>query len=496
MHKQQNNDAHSATTKGSVKSFSNLNKLLDASKMNQSSVIGMANEIYSRPTASAPVALDVNVPLSENIFRIMSDYKGRTIPELISALKSVEPDGDTVKSTMIFLNNAGWFDYTKQAAFKDVVYTLKRNLKNAIVEKGTMKKTQAVKPFKMVTTGIIDPAGVVKVTESLDLSIWKVTADRKARTCAEIGELLAAFGINRELAKDRFMKLVNKGWYIRQQRHKITYYTLKKGIPMPVDENAKEQNAIALKAVPQMTKLQDVPVTVIPKNVEPVLESATPSVKSEPKETPVLKTTPVILESDSIFVKIWKVMSDYKPYTYQEIHLLLSEFGIKAGSISSRLSVLNNYHNWFTVESAGRGFAYTLKREISMPDESFIGDPRTMPNHEVKSTPAESQAMTKPAKTPVHVTPSTPSTPSAPALVTPLVEIIIRVKGIDLTFMEAREITKVLKSQGYGQGYGGKNNVSSNNLLISTNVSIKGQTFMPEELETITRVLIADNFDK
>jgi hypothetical protein len=62
--------------------------------------------------------------------------------------------------------------------------------------------------------------------------------------------------------------------------------------------------------------------------------------------------------------------------------------------------------------------------------------------------------------------------------------------------MEAREITKVLKSQGYGQGYGGKNNVSSNNLLISTNVCIKGQTFMPEELETITRQFIANNFDK
>lgn len=496
MHRQQITKAHSSTTKGSVKSFSNLDQLVDSRKMNPPAIVTMANDVYSRTSVSVSVELDPNAPLSENIFRIMSDYKGRTIPELITALKSVEPDADTVKSTMIFLNNAGWFDYTKPAAFKDVVYTLKRNLKNAIVEKGTMKKTQTVRPFKMATTGIIDPAGVVKVTESLDLSIWKVTADRKARTCAEIGELLAAFGINRELAKDRFMKLVNKGWYIRQQRHKVTYYTLKKGIPMPVDENAKEQNAIALKAVPQTTKLQNVPVTVIPKNAQLVLEATVQPIKSEPKETPVLKTTPVILESDSIFIKIWKVMSDYKPYTSNEICLLLSEFDVKAGTVSSRLSILNNTHGWFTVESVGRGFAYTLKRDIPMPDDSFIGDPRTMANHEVKSTPVESQAMTKPAKTPVHVTASTPSTPPAPALVTPLVEIIIRVKGIDLTFMEAREITKVLKSQGYGQGYGGKNNVSSNNLLISTNVCIKGQTFMPEELETITRQFIANNFDK
>lgn len=209
MHRQQITKTHSSTTKGSVKSFSNLDQLVDSRKMNPPAIVTMANDVYSRTSVSVSVELDPNAPLSENIFRIMSDYKGRTIPELITALKSVEPDAYTVKSTMIFLNNAGWFDYTKPAAFKDVVYTLKRNLKNAIVEKGTMKKTQTVRPFKMATTGIIDPAGVVKVTESLDLSIWKVTADRKARTCAEIGELLAAFGINRELAKGMVAKTMS-----------------------------------------------------------------------------------------------------------------------------------------------------------------------------------------------------------------------------------------------------------------------------------------------
>jgi hypothetical protein len=77
--------------------------------------------------------------------------------------------------------------------------------------------------------------------DPLDVAIWKLMADHKERTATEIGVELAVYGFDRIAAKDRAIALMRRQWFKRNETNKVTYYSLKKGIPMPVPEKKKPE---------------------------------------------------------------------------------------------------------------------------------------------------------------------------------------------------------------------------------------------------------------
>lgn len=470
---------------GAVKELSSLNKLLESNPpVSETQSAFMSDK--------GAVILDPTLDLSMNIYRIMSDYEGRTVKEMAVELASVEPDMTVVKNTVTWLMNAGWFHFTRQTAQVDVVYKLKRTLKiDAFSKKKAVK--QPVKTFQMPQQAIINPAGIIRASESLDLSIWKTMSDRQTRCAHEIGSILATYGVDRRAVQDRAIVLMKRGWFTRTERGSVTYYTLKKHIQMPVDD----PKLTAMEATPGLTLVRSAPVTQQPMFSGPLdamafqhapatpasEQAAAPLKASAIKQEPAF-VTPLVLKEDHITVKIWKVMSDYKPYTANEVTVLLSDFNIPIGTVSARMSILNNHYDWFDTDKSAKATIYTLRRTIPMPpDASWFKEPRptsaettTQPQQPVTS---ETTVMSSPAK----VTSS---------LITPLVEIIIRIKGIDFTFSEAHEIAKHLISQGYGVG----TPPASKNALISTNVVIKGQMFDPSELEVVAVELRKNQFGR
>ncbi len=75
---------------------------------------------------------------------------------------------------------------------------------------------------------------------------------------------------------------------------------------------------------------------------------------------------PAIHPSDKKPMMIWKVMSDYKPWSVKKLSVLLKDFNFGASTISVNMAHLNKL-GWFDRD----GTLYILKKEIPCPDRKF-----------------------------------------------------------------------------------------------------------------------------
>jgi len=285
------------------------------------------------------------------IFKVMQNHAGYTIPELTELLAGYASSPEMIQSTAMALYNKGFFCVTARG-----VYTLKQG--KTLMD--LQIKSSGPRVHRMVdTTPVIDPKGVIKLSEGVDISIWKALADYKARTCVEVAEILEVFGFDRAEIKGRLVTLYKRHWLDRHTRHQAVYYTLKKHIPMPEPELK-----LYKKYIPDMDKPID------PEEIPSIQETMMP----EPT-TSLLPVAAAILPDDPIIVKIWKLMSDYLPHSSADItsHPSLSD-STKA-NLQKRISRLTN-DGWFTRSAGGdRGsYYYTLRADVPMPvDRSRIG---------------------------------------------------------------------------------------------------------------------------
>lgn len=475
-----------------IKNLSQISALFPAAKQEK-----LAADMALTMNGSMPLPVLSEDSPSVAIWKIMSDYRGRTIDEVVEQLKSTEVDIELIAPTMKWLNNAGWF--TKiQPASGSCIYTLKKGIPMPSPEH---EKAASPKRRLEDLPHDINREGVICQSEGIDVSIWKAMSDRKPRTATEIGDILSEFGFDRVVIKDRAITLMRRGWFTRNERHGGTYYVMKKGIQMPkvVKPAAEEQ---------LLRRSSDVVAKSGP--VVRIVPNPTPGVVSKP--TP---PAPTLNMADGIFVSIWKVMSDYKPYTAAEIMLLLGEIGFNTNSVSARISQLNITYQWFDVTKirGQRAVAYTLNKSIPMPTGPNLSDvvaaKTAMTNTTKSAQPVTEQKKEQPVKASASTannqqrtfsvaipTDGRPAKEDESAPV-PLVEVSVRIKGTSLTFAEAEEITRQLIASGYSSNNSnGFQKTLLESPLFGVSVTIKGKQFTTNELREVVRQLQQAGFGK
>lgn len=323
-----------------------------------------------------------------SVLYALGDYRGRNILEIVSEVQRgfghmglVSPHNpEDIEHGLKILVNEGAVISTKNGRAVARIFTLK---------KGYSMHTQAsagrnIKPRPILTLNGADPAGTVNLSEGLMVCIWKLMSDYKKRTQQELCDMLVAYGVNGEVAKDAFIKAkCSKHWFDQHSSGRGARYSMRKGISMPTPDNV-DPESFKFKRSPgdirDMSNRAPNPETA----VGIALQAAAVSVKSPRQQTyvaPVIEVKPVVKQEEAPVVQhvlknedgvdqcIWKVMSDYKQYTATEVGLLLAEIGFHTKSVATRIGVIYKNDAWFDREpmTKGKGFVYTLRRNIEMP---------------------------------------------------------------------------------------------------------------------------------
>lgn len=211
-------------------------------------------------------------------------------------------------------------------------------------------------------------------------------------------------------------------------------------------------------------------------------ETFTPPAPVQPEvKAAVAVATPIplhtIVKEEGFHVSIWKAMCDYREYTAPEVGILLEAVGFNPKSVSTQLGELWKKKGWFIRRpvAGSKTYAYTLKREIKMPEPAVI---TPKPDAPVETQP-QLQLETKPdvPKAKEEIMAAQPAAEvNAPALF----EFNLRLKGIDFDINEAKELTQYLNQNDYSAPP--EEEVPS---LIQTTVKIKSVEFSRHELMLI-----------
>lgn len=449
-----------------------------SSKKNKVTVsdFGALKEILNTPTSKPEVLPSAQLNTNsarDAVIGLMSDFKGRSAEDIVRALESAEHAESSIRATVRLMDVRGYFNNTKGTG--KVIHTLKVG---ACSNAKPARKVSRM--FRLPEQAIIDPAGIISRFDDLDTAIWKATSDHKKRTANEIADILAEFGFERQIVRDRTVSLMMKKWFIRRELNKTAYYELRSEIKMPANKGSVE--------MPEPNTGRDELVTTFRpqehKSAVVVEEhpAIQPTVTTKPLE-PTSIPTPPLLATDTIRIMIWKVMSDYKEYTTPDIVLLLGDMAKTATSVASALSALDG-EGWFDRKEIGRSprYSYTLRRSIPMPTDMRRRKAEEKPAAQSEQT--ETQVTEK--EITVHAVKNTPQ-PQAP-----LVEIAVKIKGQLFTSLEAKQLTSELSLLGYGHAAQRLEHPPKG--LVTKTISIKGMEFTDAELEVLVSTLNATRF--
>jgi hypothetical protein len=490
----------------------------------------------------------------------MSDKKGRTVDDLIRAYQAgVDYDRDDATDILKHLAVSGCMIVSKS---NPTIYTMKAN---AVMPANTSSpKVKNVTKLDAIGKGLVR-LDLMTVYERLDFHVWDLMRDRNWRGSNEMVKVVVGIcpDIERRLVAARVESLYRGNWFQRRGAGNATVYQMRGDVPMPTAKAALKAVSRSDEDSEVMAEFnQDDVVTPAAKEVSvaPKVHQTPVSISASHRvETPLAPVVqaPVVHEitlEDGVNTSIWKVMSDYEPYTVQDIATLVSITGITYQTVSARMSILNT-EGWFNREKIDRDgrqvFASTLKRTIPMPvNESRYTGPQRLdmikkrdavprPTHrpilksidpaptaleiamkeaalkasevqviapEVKAAPAPVSVPVQ-AKAPVVVaapaavqkpnqpesnemkTKSTPVAAEQPtAAIAPLVEVSIAIKGMPFTLKEARTLMAEINSLGYSSPATMKDRSSS---LIQNNITIREESFTPQELMEVYRSLSA-----
>jgi len=483
---------------------------------------GMKQSFLPTTVAETPAStISMEDATDAAIVKLMMSYKGYTGDDVVQQLTGRVSDLDAIKPTMFMLDMSGWFD--KKTLAGEPVYTLRRN--KSLADLAVIASKTQVRKFKAPEVAVIDPAGQVKVSEGVDIGIWKVMSDRKWRSLREVISILKEFGLDRNMVDTRLTSMVRSNrWFDRQGTGGNTFYRLKTHIECPVPEQQKEM----LKAnfeperAPRALSASDIVVSN-PQSLHDIVRGTENSWTIPPETDHVHEQAPVAVKvqedvkpGDTLHESIWKVMVDREEYTVAELVLLLADYGFTAANISPAMSVF--FQNGWVDRREGKHegqrahYVYRLK-EIQKPE--FKKGARTQlaisPVTKVASdatlkdaveqfnqapmqeaaTPAapvaeavttnqsvsnkEHEVMSKAATAPLlQVVPQTP------AAAAPLLACVVSMKGVEISIIEFGQLYKELRASGFHAG-----RTQKASLIQANSYNIKGVQFTTDELDEL-----------
>jgi hypothetical protein len=318
----------------------------------------------------------------------------------------------------------------------------------------------------------------------LDAAIWDVMVDRKARNLDEIGDELKAKGYhNKSAVKQRVTSFLrSKKWFSVSGMGKRTSYTLNKDVQRPdlslpdVEEEAQDevpaQNGFWQNAGQEHLNLAPIEDEREEEEVE----------TEEDKQAITRRAAMTPDAGDTLDVAIWKVMSDHTPATVRDIEALLEGTEHTFKTISPRMSVLYG-KGWFARNDSGKAFIYTLKEGISMPVQHAKAE--TKPETPAVGFPGAEPAPSKTGEDPLITKNNEEGTKKMADMNAPLVEITVKLRGIEITKDDADNIVKRLNSVNLEEP-----KIDDDELLaIETKLRIKGQEFSLKEAAQIFNYL-------
>lgn len=391
--------------------------LKDLRSINQLFAPATAEKPFAEQFAAAekapPPAEDIDVAM----LALMTNYRGWTVGDVQRCLAK-HPDADQIPAIMNKFANEGKFEMTLTTG-RAATYTLKRKP----VETITSARNKAA-PFKLAdpigTRKAPDPKGMIVLEEGLDVAIWKVMSDNKARTKNEICAMLSEYKFDRIQINRRVDAMINSRNYFdrRDGGHGGMRYSMKKHVPMP-----KPLNQVLIEEQSELAKIRDnlstpsTPVTETgdyyagqssfgPRDsttrpaggVGEVFSIVSSALNAEHTEkvdaaallaqeeasaedlaavnaAPAAPLNPVIdhaitmAEDDHLTTLIWKAMADFKPYKSEDVAVLVQLIrpSQSVKSVQNKLSALG-IQGWFKIERVGAANVYTLKEEIANPN--------------------------------------------------------------------------------------------------------------------------------
>jgi hypothetical protein len=364
---------------------------------------------------NAPTALeDIDVAM----LALMTNYRGWTVGDVQRCLAK-HPDADQIPALMNKFVNEGKFEIMTITG-RPATYTLKRKP----VETITSARNKAA-AFKLTdpvgTRQAPDPKGVIVLEEGLDVAIWKVMSDNKARTKNEICAMLAEYKFDRVQINRRVDSMINSRNYFdrRDGGSGGMRYSMKKHVPMPKPLNqvlleeqtalaqirgnltasaAESQREVRVGAMYESSAQGNfAPLHSASREVGSVFSIVSDALNAERAEkvdgasvlaqeeasaeavekvnttpeapmNPVIDLAPTMAEDDHLNTLIWKAMSDHKPYKSEDVITLvqLVRPSQSAKSITNRLSALG-IEGWFDISKEGRANVWVLKPGIANP---------------------------------------------------------------------------------------------------------------------------------
>jgi hypothetical protein len=368
------------------------------------------------PVQDDPVVVEepkVNFGITEaddalaSVWKVMTDYKGRTTVDVIKVLKNIASiEDDEVEQMLRIMLTNGFVTTIPDSKSGENIYTLK---KGSTMPSPNQQKQIGKPRAPMSALQGMDPSGVLDLTQGMMVCLWKVVSDRKGRTQNQILDILGAYGINREVAKDSFVRAkVNLKWFDFHGSGILdSVYTMKKHIKMP-EVIPTDPEVLKTKLSPdgiRVTRPVSAPVTLTAtapsgKNGRhhyyqesgqlrgdtqspngALHQELAPTNGNEPAAEEVVVTEavvvaaghPPVVPGDTLDIAIWKIMSDRQQYTSGEVVLLMQDFPFNPSSIKARISVLARMgeKTWFDRElnknNKTREYVYTLRAEVPMP---------------------------------------------------------------------------------------------------------------------------------
>jgi hypothetical protein len=362
-----------------------------------------------------PPAEDIDVAM----LALMTNYRGWTVGDVQRCLAK-HPDADQIPALMNKFVNEGKFEIMTITG-RPATYTLKRKPLETITS--ARNKAAAFKLTDPVgTRQAPDPKGVIVLEEGLDVAIWKVMSDNKARTKNEICAMLAEYKFDRIQINRRVDSMINSRNYFdrRDGGSGGMRYSMKKHVPMPTPLNQvllEEQTALAKirdnLTTPRVEDEREIriramyessaqgnfaPLHSASREVGSVFSIVSNALNSEHAEkvdgasvlaqeevsaeaikqvnatseapmNPVIDLAPTMAEDDHLNTLIWKAMSDHKPYKSEDVVTLvqLVRPSQSAKSIGNRLSALG-IDGWFNISKEGRANVWALKPGIPNPN--------------------------------------------------------------------------------------------------------------------------------
>lgn len=359
-----------------------------------------AAQLAAAESAPPPVE-DIDVA----ILALMTNYRGWTVGDVQRCLVK-HPDADQIPALMNKFTNEGRFDIMHVTG-RPNAYTLKRKPLETI----TSARNKAA-PFKLAdpvgTRQAPDPKGVIVLEEGLDVAIWKIMSDNKARSKNEICMMLAEYKFDRVIINRRVDTMINSRNYFdrRDGGHGGMRYSMKKHVPMPKPQNAVDdapaefakvrENFTEVKKADTIGAYQGGQASFSPRSSHErdmgsvfttmravielehtapadgaalVAQEEASAQLAEYNTKSALDYAVTMAEDDHLNTLIWKAMSDHKPYKSEEVAILVQAVRPTQStkSIANRLSLLG-IEGWFEIVKTGKANTWTLKESTPNPN--------------------------------------------------------------------------------------------------------------------------------